>query len=44
MEMAALEAQRVAQATQAALEGSDDEQEPLRIADAAAQRQASSLR
>ena len=41
MEMAALEAQRVAEATEAALEDSDDDLEPLRIADAAAQQEVS---
>ena len=41
MEMATLEAQRVAQATQAALEDSDDEEELMRIAAATAQQQAS---
>ena len=44
MEMATLEAQRVAQATQAALEDSDDEEELMRIAAATAQKQASPLR
>lgn len=44
MEMAALEARRVAQATEAALEDSDDEGEPLRSAAAAAQQQVSLLR
>ncbi|CAL5227927.1 g10974 [Coccomyxa viridis] len=39
MEMAALEAQRVAKATEAALEDSDDGLEPLRIADTAAQQE-----
>ncbi len=41
MEMAALEAQRVAEATEAALEDSDDDLEPLRIADTAAQQEVS---
>ena len=42
MEMAALEAQRVAEATEAALD-SDDDLELLRIADSATQQEVSTL-
>ena len=41
MEMAALEAQRVAQATEAALDDSDDDLNPLRIADTIVQQEVS---